>query len=138
MKTFSPKASEITRSWNFIDAKDQILGRLATQIAQVLMGKSKTNFVRHLDIGDHVVVINASHIIITGKKSQQKLYHHHSGYPGGMKVTTFDQMLKSKPEQIIIRAVSGMLPRNKLHDRLLKHLHVFSGAEHPYVKQFKS
>jgi large subunit ribosomal protein L13 len=138
MKTFSPKASEITRSWNIIDAKDQILGRLATRIAQVLMGKSKTNFVRHLDIGDHVVVINASHIIVTGKKALQKLYHHHSGYPGGMKVTTFDQMLKSKPEQIIIRAVSGMLPRNKLHDRLLKHLHVFSGAEHPYVKQFKS
>lgn len=138
MKTLSPKASEIKRNWHFFDAKDQILGRLATKISGVLMGKSKTNFVRHLDIGDHVVVINASHVVVTGNKSQQKLYRHHSGYPGGMKVTTFSQMLNSKPEQIIIRAVSGMLPRNKLHDRLLKHLHVFSEADHPYIKQFKS
>jgi large subunit ribosomal protein L13 len=138
MKTSSPKACDISRSWRLFDAKNQVLGRLATEIATTLMGKSKTNFVRHLDMGDHVVVINASQIAVTGKKSLQKLYHRHSGYPGGMKITTFDQLSRAKPEQIIIHAVSGMLPKNKLHDRLLRHLHIYPGSQHPYAKQFPS
>jgi large subunit ribosomal protein L13 len=136
MSTYSPSASSITRNWHIFDAKNRVLGRLATEIAIVLMGKNKTYFVRHLDIGDHVVVINASQISVTGKKSTYKLYHRHSGFPGGMKITTYDQMLKTKPQEIVIHAVSGMLPKNKLHDRLLTHLHVYAGSDHPYGKQF--
>lgn len=137
MLTHSPSITDISRKWYLIDAQGQVLGRMATQIAKMLMGKSKTNFVRHLDIGDHVVVINAAKVVVTGRKADQKLYHRHSGYPGGMKITTFSQMLAAKPEQIIIKAVSGMLPRNKLHDRLLRHLHVFKTGDHSYSDQFK-
>jgi large subunit ribosomal protein L13 len=136
MSTYSPSAPSVTRNWHIFDAKDQVLGRLATQIASVLMGKSKTYFVRHLDIADHVVVINASKVTVTGNKSTQKVYHRHSGFPGGMKITTYNQMLKTKPQEIIIHAVSGMLPKNKLHDRLLSHLHVYAGSDHPYGQQF--
>jgi large subunit ribosomal protein L13 len=138
MKTYSPSVKEITRNWHFFDANHQVLGRLATQVAKVLIGKQKTNFVRHLDIGDHVVIINAEKIVVTGNKSSQKVYHHHSGYPGGMKVTSFVQMLAAHPERIIISAVAGMLPANKLKAPMLKHLHVYSGPVNPYANQFKS
>jgi large subunit ribosomal protein L13 len=138
MKTYSPSAKSITRKWILFDAKGKILGRLATEIAETLMGKNKPGFVRHLDIGDHVVVINAGSIIVTGHKLQQKLYHRHSGYPGGMKVRVLSNLLVQSPEKVIINAVAGMLPDNKLHDRMLKHLHVYAGPEHPYLAQFKS
>ena len=138
MKTYSPSVTQISRDWHLINAKNQVLGRLATHIAELLMGKHKTDFVRHLDIGDHVVVVNASGIAVTGNKSSQKIYHRHSGWPGGMKITTFSQMQSAHPERIIIHAVSGMLPKNKLQDRLLKHLHVFPGPDHPYKSNFKS
>lgn len=138
MKTYSPSANSITRKWVLYDAKDQILGRLATQIAETLMGKDKPGFVRHLDIGDHVVVVNAGLIRVTGRKLKQKLYHHHSGFPGGMKVKVLGDLLAKSPEKVIISAVSGMLPDNKLHDRILTHLHVYGGGEHPYTSQFKS
>ena len=111
---------------------------MATEIAKILMGKDKSDFVRHLDIGDHIVVVNAAQISVTGKKLGQKLYHRHSGFPGGMKVTVLGDLLAKSPEKVIISAVSGMLPDNKLHDRMLKHLHVYPGAEHPFTKQFKS
>jgi large subunit ribosomal protein L13 len=137
MITFSPSVTDIKRKWHFFDAKDQVLGRLSTQIAATLMGKSKTNFVRHLDIGDHVVVANAAKIVVTGNKYQTKVYRHHSGFPGGMKVTSYRNMLEVHPERIIISAVSGMLPDNKLKAKLLRHLHVYPGAEHPFVNQFK-
>ena len=137
MKTFSPSVTKIFRDWHLIDAKDQVLGRLATRIARLLMGKHKTNFVRHLDIGDHIVVVNASGIVVTGNKSEQKIYHRHSGFPGGMKITTFAQMKSAHPERIIIKAVSGMLPKNKLHDKVLSHLHVYPSSDHPYINQFK-
>jgi len=137
MKTYSPSATIISRDWHLVDARGQILGRLATQIAKLLMGKHKTKFVRNLDIADHVVVINASEILVTGNKSTQKIYHRHSGWPGGMKITTFSQMKAAHPERIIIHAISGMLPKNKLQDRLLSHLHVYPTSEHPYTKQFK-
>lgn len=136
-KTHSPSVKKISRRWHLIDAQDKVLGRLATTIAKLLMGKQKTDFVRHLDMGDHVVVINAEKISVTGKKVTQKLYHRHSGYPGGMKVTPFFRLHQTHPERIIIKAVSGMLPKNKLHSKILKHLHVYSGDQHPYVKQFK-
>lgn len=138
IKTFSPKPTETTRRWHFFDAKDQILGRLATQIAVLLMGKNKSTFSRHLDMGDHVVVINAAKISVTGRKEDQKLYHRHSGYPGGMSVTPLSAMRATHPERVIIHAVSGMLPKNKLHDQLLKHLHVYPDSDHPYAKQFKA
>jgi len=138
MKTYSPSSPSITRKWIFFDAKGRILGRMATEIAKILMGKDKSDFVRHLDIGDHIVVVNAAQISVTGKKLGQKLYHRHSGFPGGMKVTVLGDLLAKSPEKVIISAVSGMLPDNKLHDRMLKHLHVYPGAEHPFTKQFKS
>lgn len=137
MKTYSPKSAEITRAWHLIDAKDQVLGRLATQVASLLMGKSKTIFSRHLDMADHVVITNAERVKVTGKKEKQKLYHRHSGYPGGMVVTTLSQVRASHPDRIIIHAVSGMLPKNKLQDRLLTHLHVYPGPDHPYASNFK-
>jgi len=137
MKTFAPKSSQITRSWHLIDAKDAVLGRLATHAASLLMGKSKTSFSRHLDMADHVVVINASSVKVTGRKETQKLYRRHSGYPGGMTVFPLSYVRQHHPDRIIVHAISGMLPKNKLQDRLLKHLHVYPGSEHPYVKHFK-
>jgi large subunit ribosomal protein L13 len=136
-KTHTPKPADVTRTWHLLDAKGQVLGRLATQVAVFIMGKNKPDFARHIDMGDHVVVINASEIVVTGRKAEQKNYHRHSGYPGGMKVTTYRVMHETKPEEIILHAVDGMIPRNKLHDKMLKHLHIYPGAEHPYTKQFK-
>ncbi|OGD10245.1 50S ribosomal protein L13 [Candidatus Amesbacteria bacterium RIFOXYB1_FULL_44_23] len=137
MNTLSPSVNEISRKWHFFDAKDQILGRLSTQIAKILMGKHKTDFVRYFDIADHVVVTNAAKVAVTGNKSDQKVYRHHSGYPGGMKVTSYVNMLEAHPERIITKAVSGMLPDNKLKSKLLRHLHVYPGSDHPFTKQFK-
>lgn len=137
MKTYSPKSAEITRAWHLIDAKDQVLGRLATRVATLLMGKSKTIFSRHLDMADHVVVTNAAAVKVSGKKEKQKLYRRHSGYPGGMVVYTLSQVRAAHPDRIIIHAVSGMLPKNKLQDKLLTHLHVYPGPDHPYASNFK-
>lgn len=138
MKTYSPKKENITRSWHLFDARTLVLGRLASQASHILMGKHKTTFSRHLDMGDNVVIINAGSVNTTGRKSQTKLYRHHSGYPGGMKVTTFSQMQAKDPARIIIQAVSGMLPDNKLKSQILRHLHVYPADIHPYTKQFKS
>jgi large subunit ribosomal protein L13 len=138
MLTHSPSITSVERKWHLIDAEGKVLGRLSTQIAKLLMGKQKTDFVRHLDIGDHVVITNAKKIVVTGNKATQKIYHRHSGWPGGMRVTTFAQMQAKKPEDVIIKAVSGMLPKNRLHDKILRHLHVFPGTEHDYLKQFKN
>ena len=137
MRTYSPKSSEITRAWHLIDAKDQVLGRLATRVANLLLGKSRPIFSRHLDMADHIVVINAAAVKVTGKKERQKLYRRHSGYPGGMVVHTLSQVRSAHPDRIIIHAVSGMLPKNKLQDKLLTHLHVFPGPDHPYASNFK-
>jgi large subunit ribosomal protein L13 len=137
MKTYAPKASEIVRDWHLFDAEGQVLGRLCTQIAVILMNKNKPTFARNIDAGDHVVVINAAKVVATGRKEEQKLYHRHSGYPGGMVVTTLRQVRASHPERIIEHAVSGMLPDNKLKSRVMRHLHIYEGAEHPYTKQFK-
>lgn len=135
-KTFSPKPAQVTRKWHFFNAEGQVLGRLATQVATLLMGKHKPDFARHIDMGDHIVVVNAAKISVTGRKEDQKMYHRHSGYPGGMKVTSLSLMRRTHPENILLHAVSGMLPKNKLHDRLLQHLHIYPGVEHPYQKQF--
>jgi large subunit ribosomal protein L13 len=137
MKTHSPSASDITRKWHLLDAKGEVLGRLATKIAGLLMGKGKTDFVRFMDIADHVVVINAADIVVTGRKETQKRYFRHSGYPGGLHVTELATQRAVHPDRIITHAVSGMIPQNKLHDRMLSHLHVFVGSQHSYTKQFK-
>lgn len=135
--TQSTKANQIKREWHLIDLKDQTLGRLATKIAVLLMGKSKPYFVRNLDCGDYVVIINAKAVAVTGKKEEKKVYVRHSGYPGGFKSETLKELRQRKPEDIIIHAVKGMLPDNRLKDRMLARLYVFSGAEHKYQDKFK-
>lgn len=137
MKTHSLKAKEIKRDWHLIDAKDKVLGRLASQIAQLLMGKHKPYFTRHLDCGDFVVVINAKEVKVTGRKERQKIYYRHSGYPGALKETPLWQMREKHPERVIIKAVTGMLPKNKLKDQMLVRLKVVAGGEHPYGDKFK-
>ena len=137
MKTYSVKKREITRGWHLVDAKEQILGRLATKIANLLMGKNKPYFVSHLDCGDYVVVVNASKVRVSGRKTQQKKYYHYSGYPGGLKETTFSQQIAKDPRKVIWHAVAGMLPKNKLRDKRLARLKIFAAEEHPYKDKFK-
>ncbi len=135
--TQSTKANQIKREWYLIDVKGQTLGRIATKIAVLLMGKSKPYFVRNLDCGDYIVVINANAVAVTGKKEEKKVYVRHSGYPGGFKSETLKELRQRKPGDIIIHAVKGMLPDNRLKDRMLSRLFVFSGAEHKYQDKFK-
>ena len=135
MKTYSIKPKEIDRHWYLIDATNQVLGRLATRIAQLLMGKHKPIFTRHLDTGDYVVVINASKISVTGDKLKQKNYYRHSGYPGGLKVRNLEELLQSQPQKVIEHAVKGMLPRNRLGTKMMKKLRVYAGEEHPHQAQ---
>ena len=134
--TQSTKLSEIKHNWQLIDAKDQVLGRLSVSIAHVLMGKKKPYFVRNLDCGDYVVVINAKDIKVTGKKEEQKTYYRHSMYPGGFRAETLKELRKRKPEDIILHAVKGMLPQNKLRDKMLKRLRIVPGEEHKYGDKF--
>ena len=133
--TISAKASDIERKWYVVDAEDQILGRLATQIATILRGKDKTNFTPNVDCGDFVIVINADKIKLTGKKLEQKMYITHSGYMGGRKEISYKDMIANKPELVITHAVKGMLPKNKLAADILKKLKVYSGPEHPHEAQ---
>lgn len=135
MSTNVLSAKNIKRSWHLIDAKDKVLGRLASEIALILMGKSKVNFVPYLDNGDFVVVTNASKIKVTGKKLQQKKYIRHSGYPGGLKTQSLDEVLAKKPQQVIEHAVAGMLPGTKLGKQMIKKLKVFATEEHTFKKQ---
>ena len=137
MKTYSVKAKEIERKWHTIDAEGKILGKLASDAARLLMGKHKPQFSRHLDTGDYVVVINAAKINVTGKKAQQKLYHRHSGYPGGLRSVPFEEMLEKSPERIIENAVKGMLPKGSLGTSMFKKLKVYAGDDHPHLAQLK-
>lgn len=130
------KQSEIKRAWHFFDAKDKVLGRMAIEIAKLLTGKNKPYFVRHLDCGDYVVVINAKEIKVTGKKEKQKTYDNFSGYPGGLKSKTLGQLRKENPTRIVTEAIRGMLPNNKLRDRMITRLYVFAESEHPYKNKF--
>lgn len=134
--TQSTKKKQIVRTWHLFDVKDQVLGRAATQIAHALMGKSKPYFVRHLDCGDHVVVINVTHVAVTGKKETDKLYTKYSGFPGGLKTKALWQVRREKPTKIIRSAVYGMLPKNKLRDRLITRLWIYPEADHPYKEKF--
>ncbi|OGH17894.1 MAG: 50S ribosomal protein L13 [Candidatus Levybacteria bacterium RIFCSPHIGHO2_02_FULL_37_10] len=135
--TTPTKLSDIKRLWHLFDAKGKILGRISSEIAQILIGKSKPYFVNNLDCGDYVVVINASEVKTTGRKETQKKYSRHSGYPGGYREEALMELRKRNPVDIIRFAVSGMLPQNKLQDRMLTRLYIFKGAEHPYAAKFK-
>ena len=135
VKTYAVKASEIERQWWVVDAADQTLGRLATRIATLLEGKHKPTYSPHLDVGDHVVVLNAGRIKVTGDKLAQKRYYRHSNYPGGLKEESLATLLERKPELVIERAVKGMLPQNRLGRAMFKKLKVYSGAEHPHQAQ---
>ncbi len=134
--TKSTKAKEIQRAWHLIDANGKVLGRLASEAALLLMGKAKANFVRNLDLGDNVVIINAATVKVTGKKETAKKYYRHSGFPGGFKEETLLELRQRKPQDVIIHAVSGMLPDNRLKKDMLGRLHVFANAEHKFQDKF--
>jgi large subunit ribosomal protein L13 len=135
MKTYVAKTEDINRDWYVVDASDQVLGRLASQIAMRLRGKHKAIFTPHVDTGDFIIVINADKVQLTGRKNDQKVYWRHSGYPGGIRGVSARRMLETKPEELIRAAVRGMLPKNRLGRKLLKKLKVYSGAEHPHQAQ---
>jgi large subunit ribosomal protein L13 len=130
------KASEIKRDWHLIDINGKVLGRVSTEIANLLMGKSKSYFVKNLDCGDFVVVINSKKVKVTGNKEEKKTYYRHSGYPGGLKQETLGDLRQRKPNDIIMHAVKGMLPQNRLRDNMMARLKVFEGEEHTYTDKF--
>ena len=135
MRTFSPKPGDIEDKWYVIDAHDKVLGRLASETAKILRGKHKPQFTPHVNCGDHVVVINAEKVKVTGKKPLQKLYRRHSGWPGGLKTIVYRDMQKRFPERIIHLAVKGMLPKNRLGRAMAKKLRVYAGPDHPHASQ---
>lgn len=135
MKSFMASPSTITRDWYIVDAEGKTLGRLASEIAKVLRGKNKPIFTPHMDCGDYVIVVNAEKIKVTGKKLDQKIYYHHSGYVGGMKETTLKEKLAKKPEQVIELAVKGMLPKGPLGRQMYKKLFVYAGPDHKHAAQ---
>ena len=135
MKTESIKRNEIVRDWYIVDATDKTLGRLSSSVAQILRGKNKVNFSPNIDMSDFIIVINAEKIVLTGNKENMKEYWRHTGYPGGQKTVSYKKMLKERPDQIIRSAVKGMLPHNKLGRKLLNHLKVYSGENHPHSAQ---
>ncbi|MCO5114185.1 MAG: 50S ribosomal protein L13 [Bdellovibrionaceae bacterium] len=135
MKTWSAKASDIKEKWWIVDAEGKTLGRMATEIANVLRGKNKPTFTPHVDTGDFVVVVNPEKIVLKGRKLDQKVYYRHTGFFGGLKETSVQEMLDKNPEQIIINAVEGMLPKNKLSRKIIKKLKVYKGSEHPHDAQ---
>ena len=132
MKTYSPKPREVTQEWYVVDATGQTLGRLATVIADTLRGKNKPQWAPHIDTGDYVIVTNCDKIVVTGNKLLQKVYYRHSGYPGGIRSRTLAQMLEKQPEEVIRKAVRGMLPRNRLGRQQLTKLKVYKRADHPH------
>jgi large subunit ribosomal protein L13 len=132
MKTYSLKAGDVDVQWHVLDASERPLGRLATQAATLLRGKHRPSYTPHMDNGDFVVVVNADRVVVTGKKTQQKEYRRHTGYPGGLKTTTLARMLETHPERVVQNAVKGMLPHNRLGRHLLGHLKVYAGPEHPH------
>ncbi len=135
MKTFSVKSTDIKREWHVIDASGKVLGRLATEIARLLMGKNKPTFTRNLDTGDHVVVINAVKIVVTGNKEKNKIYYRHSGYPGGFKSLTYREMAEKHPTRALEKAVKGMLPHNRLGAAMFRKLRVYAYDTHPHAGQ---
>jgi large subunit ribosomal protein L13 len=135
MKTFSAKPQDVRRDWHLVDATDKTLGRLASEVALRLRGKHKPEYTPHVDTGDHIVVINAEKIRVTGNKMEDKVYHHHTGYIGNLKSVPLNKLLDEHPERVIEKAVKGMMPKNKLGRAMYKKLHVYAGPEHPHAAQ---
>ena len=135
MKTTIIKEKDIKKDWYIIDATGKTLGRLASKVAHILMGKHKVNYVPYLDVGDYIVIINASKVVLTGKKLSKKIYYKHSGYPGGLKEKVYTDLMEEKPEFVFKKAVKGMLPKNKLGRKMFKKLKVYSGSKHPHQAQ---
>jgi large subunit ribosomal protein L13 len=135
MKTYSPKASEIQHNWFVVDATDKVLGRVATELARRLRGKHKPEYTPHADMGDYIIVLNAEKIRVTGNKAADKMYHNHTGFPGGLKTVNFEKLLAHKPEKVLETAVKGMLPRNPLGRAMFRKLKVYAGAEHEHQAQ---
>ena len=135
MKTKSYKSTDLNNKWLLLDARDETLGRLSSKIASILMGKNKAQYTPHNDLGDYVVVVNAEKIKVTGNKDIQKKYYKHTGYPGGLKSSTFSEIIEKKPENVILKAVKGMLPKNKLSSSMISKLKVYEGDNHPHAGQ---
>ncbi len=135
VRTYTPKASEVRRAWYVVDAEDLVLGRVATEVARVLRGKHKPIFAPHLDTGDHVIVVNASKVVLTANKGETKLVRHHTGYPGGLKTRIYGQILADRPEEAVRRTVRGMIPKNRLGAQMIKKLKVYAGPNHPHAAQ---
>lgn len=135
-KTYQPSSHDIKRVWHLVDAKDEILGRVASNVAELLMGKGKVDFSRHIDSGDYVVVINAEKIVVTGNKAKQKVYITHSGYPGGFKSKKYEKVMEIHPERILEHAINGMLPDNKLKSDRMARLNVVAGDKHKFESKF--
>jgi len=135
VRTFTPKTSEIERSWYVVDAEGMVLGRLATEVARILRGKHKPTFAPHVDTGDHVIIVNADKVVLTSGKAERKLVHRHSGYPGGIRSQTYADLLASKPEEAVRRTIRGMLPKNRLGRQMLTKLKVYAGPTHPHAAQ---
>jgi large subunit ribosomal protein L13 len=135
VRTYSPKPGDVTRQWHVIDATDVVLGRLATQAATLLRGKHKPTFAPHVDGGDFVIIINADKVALTGNKREQKLAYSHSGFPGGLRATSYTQLLAENPRKAVEKAVKGMIPHNKLGNQVIKKLKVYTGSEHPHTAQ---
>jgi large subunit ribosomal protein L13 len=135
VRTFSPKPSDIKRAWHVVDADGLVLGRLATEVARVLRGKHKPIFAPHADTGDFVIIVNAAKVVVTSDKASKKIVYRHSGYPGGLKEQRYSDLLETKPEEAIRRAVRGMLPKNTLGRGMLRKLKVYAGPEHPHQAQ---
>lgn len=135
MRTYSPKPSEIHRVWRVVDADGLVLGRLSSEVARVLRGKHRTIFAPHLDTGDHVIVVNASKVVMTAGKSEKAFSYRHSGYPGGLRATSYARQLATRPEEVVRRSVKGMLPKGALGQKMLGKLKVYAGPDHPHSAQ---
>jgi len=135
LETYIPKLNEINQKWLVVDADGQILGRLASEVASILRGKNKPIFTPHMDVGDHVIIINAGKIRVTGKKAKTKKYYRHTGYPGGLRSDNYSDLIKSNPAKILEKAIWGMLPHNKLGKKIYKKLKIYAGNEHPHEAQ---
>jgi large subunit ribosomal protein L13 len=135
MRTYQPSGKEIDRDWYVVDARDQVLGRLATRVAHVLRGKHKPTYTPHLDMGDYVIVVNCADVQLTGGKAERKFWHRHSGFPGGIKSVPFTRLIQETPEQAVAKAITGMLPKNRLGKQMARKLKVYPGPEHPHAAQ---
>lgn len=135
MRTFTPKPSDVDRTWYVVDATDVVLGRLASHVAALLRGKHKATFAAHVDTGDFVIIVNADKVALTGSKAEKKFAYRHSGYPGGLRATSYAELLATRPERAVEKAVAGMLPHTSLGRQQLRKLKVYSGSEHPHAAQ---